>query len=476
MRHEGKLYVDGRWIETREIDEVRNPFSGEVVGVVGRAGAHEIDLAIGAAASAFEATRKLSAFRRRMLLREIADGIRARSEELAALVVAEAGKPIQYARAEVARAVTTFTLAAEELSRFGGELVPIDIEQAFEGYEAVVRRFPLGPVSAISPFNFPLNLVAHKVAPAIAVGSAVVLKPAPQTPVTSLVLAEIVEEAGALQGQFNVVHCHPPDAELLATDPRPRMLTFTGSAAVGWHLRTVAGAKRVTLELGGNAAAVVHEDADLDWAVRRLSVGAFAYAGQVCISTQRVYAHDAIYGAFRERMVEAARTLPCGDPADEKTVAGPVIDDRAAARIIDWVEEARDAGARVLTGGSREGRLVAPTVVEGVPAGLRLLDEEVFGPVVVLDRYSDFEDALARVNASRYGLQAAVFTHDERRIRRAFEEVEVGGLVVNDFPMLRVDNFPYGGVKASGAGREGVRYAMEEMTEPRVLVSRGART
>ncbi len=467
------LYINGQWTDTGVHDEVLNPYSGAVVGTVPIGGAEHVDDAITAATAAFESTRRLSAFRRRALCRAIAEGIRARAGELAELICAEAGKPIAFARGEVARAASTFTLAAEELSRFGGEVIPVDIEEAFEGYECVMRRFPVGPISAIAPFNFPLNLVAHKVAPALAVGSSVVLKPAPQAPLTALALAEIVDAAGALPGQFNVVHCMPADAERLATDDRPAMLSFTGSARVGWHLRSVAGRKRVTLELGGNAGAIVDADAELDWAVRRTVLGSFAYAGQICISVQRLLVHDAVYDEFRDRFVDATEALAVGDPRDPSTIAGPVIDDGAAERILAWVDEARAAGASVLTGGTREGRLVQPTVIEAAAPELKVSCEEVFGPVVVLDRFADFDEALSRVNASEYGLQAAVFSSDARRIRRAFETLEVGGVIVNDYPMVRVDNFPYGGVKASGRGREGVRYAMEEMTEPRVLVSRG---
>jgi glyceraldehyde-3-phosphate dehydrogenase (NADP+) len=469
---EARLYIGGEAVETADREEIRNPYTNEVVGSVSVGGAREIASAIQSACEAFESSRKLSTYRRRELLRAIANGIGERGDEIADLIAAEAGKPIAYARGEVGRAVSTFTLAADELSRFGGEVVPVDLEEAFEGYEAIVRRFPVGPVSAISPFNFPLNLVAHKLAPALAVGSAVVLKPAPQAPLTAFVLAEIVEAAGAIPGQFNVVHCNPPEAEDLVTDPRPGMLSFTGSAAVGWRLRQLAGRKRVALELGGNAATIVHADADLDWAVRRSVVGAFAYAGQICISVQRLYVHDAIYDRFRDDFVAATESLAVGDPRDEATIAGPVIDEKAAKRIVSWIDEARGRGARILTGGSREGRLVAPTVVENASPDLSVSCEEVFGPVVVLDRYDDFDAAIRAANASKYGLQASLFTHDDRRIRAAFERIEVGGLVVNDSPLVRVDNFPYGGVKASGRGREGVRYAMEEMTEPRVLVTR----
>src|SRR5262245_3526333 len=386
MSRDAQLSIGGEAVDPGERDEIRNPWSGEVVGTVAVGGAAEVDRAIAAAVSGFEDARRLSAYRKRAMLRRVADGIRARGDELAELITAEAGKPLRYAQAEVARAVSTFTLAADELSRFGGEVVPVDIEEAFEGYRAVVRRFPIGPISAIAPFNFPLNLVAHKVAPALAVGSAVVLKPPPQAPLTAFVLAEIVEAAGALPGRFNVVHCHPPDAELFATDPRPQMLSFTGSAAVGWHLKNVAGRKKVTLELGGNAAAVVHSDADLDWAVRRSALGAFAYSGQVCISIQRLLVHEPVYGEFRDRFVEAARSIACGDPRDPATIAGPVIDDKAAERIVAWIDDARAGGAKVLTGGTREGRLVAPTVLEDVDPDLAVSCEEVFGPVVVLDR------------------------------------------------------------------------------------------
>lgn len=467
------LFIDGKWIDSGVREEVVNPYDGSVVGTVAVGGAEHVDAAIAAAAVAFETSRRQSAYTRRLLCREISHGIRSRSGELANLICAEAGKPISFARGEVARAASTFELAADELSRFGGEVIPVDIEPGFEGYQCVTRRFPVGPISAIAPFNFPLNLVAHKLAPALAVGSSVVLKPAPQAPLTALALAEIVYALGALPGQFNVVHALPADAERLATDERPGMLSFTGSAKVGWHLRSVAGRKRVTLELGGNAGAIVNADADVDWAVRRCVLGAFAYAGQICISIQRLLVHDSLHDEFVERFVEAARALPVGDPGAASTIAGPVIDDAAAERIVAWVDEARAAGARILTGGTREGRLVRPTVISGAGPDLRVSCEEVFGPVVVVDRFSDFDDALERVNSSEYGLQAAVFTRDAGLIRRAFETLEVGGLIVDDYPMVRMDNFPYGGVKASGRGREGVRYAMEEMTEPRVLVTRG---
>jgi glyceraldehyde-3-phosphate dehydrogenase (NADP+) len=468
----GKLFIGGEWCDAEQHDEILDPFSGSVVGTAAVADAAALDRATDAALAAFGSTRTHSAYRRRQVLHGIAAGLRDRFDEVAALIVAEAGKPITFARAEVGRAISTFTLAAEELSRFGGEIVPIDIEQAFEGCLATVRRFPIGPVAAISPFNFPLNLVAHKLAPAVAVGSTVVLKPAPQAPLTALLLAEIAEQAGIVPGQLNVVNCPPVVAQRLVTDSRIPMLTFTGSAAVGWHLKSIAGRKKVLLELGGNCAAVVHDDADLDWAVRRCVAGAFAYAGQVCISLQRLFVHEPIYDAFRDRLVSATRDLPCGDPRDATTVSGPVIDDRAARRIVEWIDEARAAGAAILTGGSREGRLIAPTVIENAGPEMRVVCEEVFGPVVVLDRYRDFDEALRQVNASAYGLQAAVFTNDARRIHRAFEQIEVGGVIVNDAPMVRVDNYPYGGVKASGLGREGVRYAMEEMTEVRVLVTR----
>jgi acyl-CoA reductase-like NAD-dependent aldehyde dehydrogenase len=451
--------------------EIRSPFTGELVGRIAVDGPEAVEAAVAAAVRAFAVTRHLSRFDRSTTLARIAAAIGAVAEDIARTIALEAGKPIAFARQEVARAVTTFTLAAEEAKRLAGEPTPVDIEERTRGYDAIVTRVPVGPVLAITPFNFPLNLVAHKVAPALAAGCPVVLKPAPQAPLTARRLGEIVAAAGAPPGALAVLHCPVALAEALVADDRLRMLTFTGSARVGWGLKARAGRKRVLLELGGDASLIVHADADVETAARKAAVGAFAYAGQVCISVQHILVHDDVYERFRERLLAETAALPVGDPLDPATVVGPLIDAANAERVLAWIAEARQAGARLLCGGTRAaGNVVTPTVLEGVPRGVRIAEEEVFGPVVTLDRYRDAAEALARVNASRYGLQAGLFTNDLRLVRRAFAELEVGALIVNDSPMLRVDSYPYGGTKESGLGREGVRSAIEAMTEPRVLV------
>ncbi|HEV8323196.1 MAG TPA: aldehyde dehydrogenase family protein [Myxococcota bacterium] len=459
------------------VAEVPDRFSGATFARVTQAAPSDVEDALAAAATAAPVLRAQARLDRRRLLAAVARGIEERGRELAETIVAEAGKPARFAFAEVERAVSTFALAADESLRLGGEVVPLDVAEPGRAFdEAVVVRFPAGPVAAITPFNFPLNLVAHKLAPALAAGCPVVLKPAPQTPVTALRLAEIILAAGAPPGALGVVPCGPAVAEALVRDARIRVLSFTGSAAVGWHLKDVAGHKRTLLELGGNAACIVHEDADLDWAAARCALGGFAYAGQVCIAVQRILVHAPVYDAFAARLCAEVDRLPIGDPRQPDTVMGPMIDEAAAVRVEAWVAEALAGGARALRGGPaaapRRGALLPPIVLEGAPPDARVTAEEVFGPVVVLERYGALDEALAAVNRSRYGLQAAVFTHDVRHIQRAFRTLEVGAVVANDYPTFRVDNFPYGGVKDSGLGREGVRYAMEEMTEPRVLIVR----
>jgi glyceraldehyde-3-phosphate dehydrogenase (NADP+) len=416
--------------------------------------------------------RELPIHERARILDGISAGIAERREELADLIVAEVGKPISFALGEVDRAVQTFRLGAEEARRWGGEVMPVDIQPSTEGYRCLWTRFPRGPVAAISPFNFPLNLVAHKIAPAIAVGNAAVLKPPPQGPTAALRLAEIALGAGLPPEALSVLACPIPVAERLATDAAFQVLTFTGSARVGWYLKALAGKKRVMLELGGNAAMVVHEDADLDWAARRAALGSFAYSGQVCISVQRLFVHAPAYEPFLERFLEQIASLPVGDPTDPTTVVGPMIDEAAADRGKAWVQEAVDAGARVVSEGKRSGNVVHPTLLADVRPDLSVSCEEVFGPVAVVDRYESWEEALERVNETRYGLQAGIFTRDIGRIAAAYRGLQVGGVVVGDYPMLRVDNFPYGGIRDSGLGREGVRFAMEEMSDPRVLILR----
>jgi acyl-CoA reductase-like NAD-dependent aldehyde dehydrogenase len=464
------LLIGGEWRDTDRRAEIRNPHTGDVVGVVPWAGERELEDAIHAAESAFAITRTLSRRRRAAILAAVASGIAERRRELVETMAREAGKPVKYADGEVVRAITTFTLAAEEAKRLTGEMVPVDIEERTEGYVALTERFPIGPIAAISPFNFPLNLVAHKVAPCLATGNTMVLKPPPQAPITSLLLGEIVTAAGAPAGSLNIVHCEIPLAERLATDERFKMLSFTGSARVGWQLKAKAGKKKILLELGGNAGAIVHRDADLDWAAERCAVGGFAYAGQICIKVQRLYVDASIYDDFMRRFLARVGALVVGDPLDPATDLGALIDPAAAARVEEWIAEARDGGARIVAGGRRRGGVIDPTVIEGATATMRVKREEVFGPVVTVDRYAEFGEAVAAVNDSPYGLQAGVFTRDLGRAIEAFRHLEVGGVIVNDYPTLRVDNYPYGGVKDSGFGREGVRYAMEAMTELRTLV------
>jgi len=465
------LFINGKSVESREWEDIVNPYDDSIVGKVALAGKEQAEQAIRAATDAFHRNRMKSRDERREILLNIVRGIQSERERLAEWVMRETGKPITSALGEVDRAATTFTLAAEEAIRFGGETIPMDIAKAGRGYIARTERFPLGPILAFTPFNFPINLTAHKIAPAIAVGSSVALKPPPQGPISVLELARIVHEAGAEPGTFNVLHCPIPVAEYLVRDDRFRVLSFTGSARVGWYLKSICGKKRIALELGGNAAAVVHSDSDRDWVAERLAVGAFVQAGQVCISVQRILVHRPIYDEFKKRFLKAVRSLSVGDPAKPETVVGPCIRRMEAQRVMDWIREAMKAGARRLCGGRQRGTLVRPTVLEGVPQNARMKCEEVFGPVVTLDPYDDFERACEEVNRSAYGLQAGVFTHDIRRIEYAFRTLEVGGVIVNDFPTFRLDHFPYGGIKDSGLGREGVRYSMEEMTEPRILVT-----
>ncbi|MFG0317991.1 MAG: aldehyde dehydrogenase family protein [Planctomycetota bacterium JB042] len=464
------LFLAGRWEDGEDVTTVTNPFSGAVEAEVARAGSATVVEAVTAALAGFQAMRRLSSFARSEILRKVSESISDRREEFARTITRENGKPIRQARTEVERATHTFRIASEEATRVGGEIAPLDLRPGLEGRFGLIRRVPLGPVLGIAPFNFPLNLVAHKVAPALAAGCSIVLKPASRTPLSALLLAEVLEQAGLPPGGLSVLPCRRMVGDLLVQDERFRALSFTGSPEVGFGLKAKAGKKPVVLELGGNAAVVVHEDADLEAAVRQSVTGAFAYAGQVCISVQRVFVHEAVADEFTERFVDATEKLVVGDPLDEKTDVGPLIDDENAARVESWIEEARARGARVLTGGSRQGRLLLPTVLEGVDPSLPVDCAEAFGPVVNLHRYADFADAIDRVNRSRYGLQAGVFTRDLGRALSAFDELEVGGVILNDAPTFRVDSMPYGGTKDSGIGREGVKYAVEHFTEPRLLV------
>jgi acyl-CoA reductase-like NAD-dependent aldehyde dehydrogenase len=463
------ILLDGESVKTGDTFEVRSPYDGALIAVVHRAGAAEIERAIAGASAAFAVTRKLPTWKRAQILETISTSIAGRREELAQIIALEAGKPIKTARAEVDRAVFTFRIAAEETKRIYGEIVPLDWLPGLEGREAHVRRVPLGPVAGITPFNFPLNLVAHKVAPALAAGDPVIIRPASQTPISALKLGEIAVAAGWPKEAFAVVPSTTADAAPLVQDNRIKILSFTGSPAVGWDLKSRAGRKRITLELGGNAAVIVHKDADVSYAAERVAWGGFSYAGQSCISAQRIFVHADVYDAFRDDLVARVKKLKAGDPTSEASDLGPVIDRVAAERIEEWIAEAVAAGARVLAGGTRNGSVWEATVLEAAPADVRVNCQEVFAPVVTLQRYEDVDEAIAAAVASDFGLQAGIFTHDDRVIARAVEEIEAGGVMVNDVSTFRVDHMPYGGVKLSGFGREGIRYAIEEMTEMKLV-------
>ncbi len=466
-----KIFLAGRWVDSPDTLVVENPARpGEPAGLTYQATPEQYEEAVQAAVAAFEVTRRLPAYERAGILRGISAGIRARREELGRLIALEAGKPIRDALVEVDRATLTFRLGAEEAERIGGEVLPLDLMPTSKGRVGITRRFPAGPVAAISPFNFPLNLAAHKLAPAIAAGCSIVLKPPSKDPLTMLTIAEIVEEAGAPAGSVSILPMSRELGDRLVADDRFRLLTFTGSPAVGWAMKARAGKKKVVLELGGNAGAIVDRTADLDWAVRRITVGAFSYAGQVCISVQRLFVHDDVFDAFVDRLTAAAAGLRLGDPLDPETDLGPMVDEKAALRTQSWVDEAVAMGGRVLLGGRADGTFFPPTILADTPVEAKVCSDEAFAPVVVLFRFTDFHDAVRQVNASHYGLQAGVFTNDLANAFAAFEELEVGGVILNDIPTYRIDHMPYGGVKDSGLGREGLRHAIEDMTEIRILV------
>ncbi len=462
--------IDGTWRKSKETMEVRNPYNGEVVGVVYRPSAEDVEDAIGSSVRAFENSKRMPSYQRSGILRRAAIAIDERKEALARILCQEAGKAIKHARGEVTRAVSTLTIASEEANRVVGETVPLDVTPAAGDRLGIVRRFPLGPMAGISPFNFPLNLVCHKVAPALAAGNSITVKPASATPLSALLLGEILLEAGALPGSYNVLSCSAKIAEPLVTDPRLKMVTFTGSAEVGWGLKTKAGKKRVCLELGGNAAAVVEPDAEMEFAVQRCILGGYAYAGQVCISVQRIFVQEKVYDDFVDQFVKGVKGLKVGDPMLEETDVGPMIDEASAIQTEEWVKEAVLQGAKILTGGLRDRTMVEPTVLVNVPRDAKVSCQEVFAPVVVLGKYKTFEEAIDKVNDSVFGIQAGVFTKDIEKAFKAYNEIDVGGMIVNDIPTYRVDSMPYGGVKDSGFGREGVKYAMEEMTELKIMV------
>lgn len=466
------VIIGGHSVRGVSRQPIRAPYNGRLIGHAPVSDKKQIEKCIRASVAGFENTRRQPTHVRRAVLIRIVELLKKYEDELVRLLAEEAGKPVDLALGEVRRAQMTFTFAAAELTRFGGEWLPIDQELRVENYRCIVERFPVGPIAAIAPYNWPINLVCHKLAPALAVGSAVIVKAPTQTPLSTFRLGEIILEAGPPEGALSIFYAPHRIAEKIVTDERIQMLSFTGSPEVGWELKRKCGKKKILLELGSNSAAVVHEDADLDWAASRIVLGGFGYAGQVCIKVQRVFVHAKIYDRFRALLVAKTRACKTGDPLKKGVVCGPVIDSGSADRIMAWISEAKAQGAKLLAGGTRKGNLIAPTLLENVKPSMKVCRQEVFGPVVTLETYRNWPDALKKVNQSRYGLQAGVFTQDVNRIREAFDTLEVGGVIANDFPTMRVDNFPYGGVKDSGLGREGVKYTMDEMTEPRVLVTR----
>lgn len=449
--------------------EIRSPFDQSVVGRVFTAGRDHAESAVRAALSAFAITRKMASYERERILAGISAALAARREDFAQTIALEAGKPIRTARQEVDRAVYTFKVAAEECTRIHGEYLSLDTLDATAGRWGIVRRFAVGPIFAITPFNFPLNLVAHKLAPAIAAGCPIILKPAPQTPISSLKLAEVIHEAGWPAGALAVLPLNNEDAGMLVADERIKLLTFTGSS-IGWDLKSRAGKKRVLLELGGNAGVIVHSDADLPFAADRCAAGGFTYAGQSCISVQRILVEQSVYSKFTDLLVAGTRKLRVGNPLSEATDVGPLIRESDAIRAEQWIKEAVAQGAKLLCGGIRHGAMLEPAVLTNTRPQMLVNCREIFAPVVTVEPYEDFGEALRQINASPFGLQAGVITRDAKLIFMAYDELEVGGVVAGDVPTFRIDHMPYGGIKESGLGREGIRYAIEEMTEPKLLV------
>jgi glyceraldehyde-3-phosphate dehydrogenase (NADP+) len=465
------IYLAGRWVESPDVLLVENPARpDEPAGATYQATPEQYEEAVQAAVRGFEVTRTLPAYERGRILREISAGIKARREELGALIAAEAGKPIRDALVEVDRATLTFRLGAEEAERMTGELIPLDLMASSKDRVGITRRFPIGPVAAISPFNFPLNLAAHKLSPAIAAGCSIVLKPPSKDPLVMLAIAEIIDSVGVPEGMVSILPMSRELGDRMVSDERFKLLTFTGSPAVGWRMKERAGKKKVVLELGGNAGVIVDRSADIEWAVKRSVIGAFAYSGQVCISVQRMFVHEDVWDEFMGRFVAAVEALRVGDPADPTTDVGPMVDERNALRTQAWVDEAVALGGTVLTGGAANGTYFAPTVLTNVPFHAQVCSNEAFAPLVVAFPFSDLRDAIAQVNDSFFGLQTGVFTNDLAGAWAAFGNLEVGGVIVNDIPTYRIDHMPYGGVKDSGLGREGLRWAIEDMTEIRIMV------
>ncbi|MBC7876556.1 MAG: aldehyde dehydrogenase family protein [Anaerolineales bacterium] len=470
---EYKLLIDGKWTGSGALLEVKNKYDGSLIGVVPTASREDLDQALDAAERAEDVMADMPAHKRAEILLRTSALLRERSEEVAKIIAAEAGKALKFARAEVERSASTFTVAAEEAKRLHGETIPLDAVAAGEGYFGYWNRRPVGVVAAISPFNFPLNLVAHKVAPALAAGNTLVLKPAVTTPLAAVILCQILQEAGLPAGAINLV-VGPGNTigEWLVIDERVDKITFTGSPAVGRHILSVAGIKKVTLELGSTSPVVVAPDADLDFVAKRCALGAFYNSGQVCISVQRIYSQKEVYEPFAEKFIKATEAMVVGDPLDERVDVGPMIDIKEVDRIEGWVKEAQSGGAKILTGGRRDGTVYYPTILSDVTDEMKVINEEVFAPVASVISSDDFESALKQANDSKYGLQVGVFTNDINRVFKAVRRLNFGGVIINDTPNFRADHMPYGGNRQSGLGREGVKFAMEDMTNIQMVAIR----
>jgi acyl-CoA reductase-like NAD-dependent aldehyde dehydrogenase len=464
------IYLAGNWVTSESPLDVTNPFDGDVVGTTYLASRDQLEQAITAAEAVFPSMKAMPTYDRHCLLREFAVKMQERRDEVARMICLEAGKPIREAEVEADRGVFTIQTAAEEAKRIEGEVMPLDLLPASKGRFGIVRRFPIGPIAGISPFNFPLNLALHKLAPALASGNPIVLKPPSRDPLTMLVVAQMLDEIGVPKGAVSVLPMDREVGDALVEDERFRLLSFTGSPDVGWEMKRRAGMKRVVLELGGNAGVVVDDDSDLAFAAQRVKTGAFAYAGQVCISVQRVFIHEAVYDDFKDRLLAETSTVKTGDPLDRTTDLGPMIDDKAAQRSEQWAADAVQQGASVLTGGMADGRFFQPTIIENAPRDAFVCSREAFAPLVTIFKVPSFKAGVDGLNDSVYGLQAGVFTNRLEHALYAFEHIEAGGVIMNDVPTYRIDHMPYGGVKASGLSREGLRYAIEDMTEMRLLV------
>ncbi|MBA2777111.1 MAG: aldehyde dehydrogenase family protein [Chloroflexia bacterium] len=470
MTTEYPLYIDGEFVQSGQPLTVTNPFDGTPAGSTWLASADDLERAIVAAQTAFRTFGTTPVFDRVDLLKQLAAKLKERRLDVIDLIVREAGKPVGEATVEVDRGVFTIETAAEEAKRIQGDVIPLDLLPSSKGRFGIVRRYPIGPIAGISPFNFPLNLALHKVAPAIASGNTIVLKPPTLAPLTMLLIAQLADEIGLPKGVLNVLPMDRSTGDKLVEDDRFKLLSFTGSPDVGWDMKRRAGVKPVVLELGGNAGVLVDDDADLDFAVSRIRMGAFAYAGQVCISVQRVFIHEAVFDTVRDQIVDASSKLRMGDPANPATELGPMIDDKAAARTESWIADAVREGATILTGGKAQGRFFEPTVIENANPRSFVCSREAFAPLVTLFPVESFGEGIVRLNDSEYGLQAGVFTNRLENALTAFERIEAGGVIINDVPTYRIDHMPYGGVKSSGLSREGIRYAIEDMTEPRLMV------